>query len=355
MGIIIVWYDSEDDRMAINYSDTEVIKTALDDLGRVIGHNVPVLADEWDWREFTKGFKLPTAISEEVSIITHAEEENDYLYIQTADNPSFIAVIVNLDKSIKDRLTIIPGRYLLTQVIPNATYLIGYCNEGIPNYKMKVWDCDRREEVYGPWSEYLPEAIVNWKDMKSIQDLKQTKIWTMRYSGPKTFVSKSCINEEKDEPINFYENFEKVNEDDYYQSMEGMIDWIIKEHLKELVTEYIKLTKGGIDNKKLKRAIARLLNKISKPTSEEIIAMLKGSDLYGMIIKLPREVEKRFSKAKRLIKGIKFLIERGDVGEIENLLESEGLDTKQIEKIKLLIEKDDMVEIENILLNMKEN
>jgi len=74
-----------------------------------------------------------------------------------------------------------------------------------------------------------------------------------------------------------------------------------------------------------------------------------------MVIKLPREVEKRFSKAKELIKGIKFLIERGDVGEIENLLEFEGLDNKQIEKIKLLIEKDDIVEVENILLNMKEN
>ena len=146
--------------------------------------------------------------------------------------------------------------------------------------------------------------------------------------------------------------YAEFSEDDYYQSMEGMIDWIIKGHLKELVTEYTKLTKGDIDKKKLKRAAARSLNKISKPTSEEIIAALKGSDLYGMVIKLPREVEKRFSKAKELIKGIKFLIERGDVGEIENLLEFEGLDNKQIEKIKLLIEKDDIVEVENILLNI---
>ena len=165
----------------------------------------------------------------------------------------------------------------------------------------------------------------------------------------------SDVLEEKDEAINSYENFEEVNEDDYYQNMEGMINWIIKEHLKELVIEYTKLTKGDIEKKKLKRAIARLLNKISKPTSEEIIAALKGSDLYGMVIKLPRELEKRLSKAKRLIKAIEFLIERSDIGEIENLLESEGLNDKQIKKIKLLIEKDDMVEVENILLNMKEN
>jgi hypothetical protein len=150
---------------------------------------------------------------------------------------------------------------------------------------------------------------------------------------------------------NNYE-YTEFSEDDYYQNMEGMIDWIIKEHLKELVTTYIELTKGGIEKKKLKRATARLLNKISKPTSEEIIAALKGSDLYGMVIKLPRELEKRMAKAKRLIKSIEFLIERGDIGEIENLLESKGLDDKQIEKIKLLIEQDDLVEVENVLLNI---
>jgi len=43
--------------------------------------------------------------------------------------------------------------------------------------------------------------------------------------------------------------YAEFSEDDYYQSMEGMIDWIIKGHLKELVTEYTKLTKGDIDKK----------------------------------------------------------------------------------------------------------
>jgi hypothetical protein len=153
------------------------------------------------------------------------------------------------------------------------------------------------------------------------------------------------------------DNYEyaEFSEEDYYRDMEGIINWIIKEHLKELVTKYIELTKGDIEKKKIKRATTRLLNKISKPTSEEIIAMLKGSDLYGLVIKLPREVEERLAKAKELVKFIEFLIERGDIGEIENLLESEGLDNKQIETIKLLITKDDIVEIENILLNVKGN
>ena len=33
--------------------------------------------------------------------------------------------------------------------------------------------------------------------------------------------------------------------------MEGTINWIIKEHLDELVTAYMKLTKGDIEKKKL--------------------------------------------------------------------------------------------------------